>query len=168
VCSRTNIASCILPPLFSSFFSFSKIHKCNHQRITTKSMYDAIIECSFSSYDWINERICKEKKKKKKGTYRSSATQGCIIYVPMYAITLNICSNWSLSFSIGYYFQFENSAFFFFSFILLYTLTSIIYAIFLLFLSCKLLFKHTFTYIYRWRNNPERTLNCNVGGRDTI
>ncbi len=138
--------------LLSSFSSsFSKIHKCNQQRTTSMGVYDAI-ECSlFFLFLWLNQWTNMQRKKKKR-TYRSSATQGCTICAyacknlehlfELVVVALNKIllpfSKQCVLFLIRFLFR-----------ILFDTFTSIIYAIFLLFsLMQAAVQTHIYAYIH--------------------
>lgn len=173
VCSRTNIASCVLSYLCIPFFFFSflsqkytnviNIVQWQWMRMTQLN----ILSPFFYMIKSMNEYV---KKKKDKNLSIECVTQGYTKYAYVYnslenlfelvVVTLNRIllpfSKQCILFLIRFFFNlFDN-------------FTSITYGGFLLFLSYKLLFKHTSTHIYKWRNNPERTLNYNVDETNTI
>ena len=59
----------------------------------------------------MNEHVKKNEKKKREELIDRVRLKA-VLYAPMYATALNICSNWSLSLLIGYYFHSQNSVFF--------------------------------------------------------
>jgi hypothetical protein len=137
-----------------SFFSFSKIHKCNQHKATTMSMYDAI-ECSlplslsFPMIESMNEYAKKKKKEKNLSIECDSRLYYICLCIqqPWTSVRTGRCRvKWDITSIFKTLCSFFHS---FFSFYILFdTLISIKYAIFLLFFSCKLLFKHTFMHIY--------------------
>ncbi len=92
------------PLLFVSFLSQKYTNVINSKRRQWICMMQSNVlslslslslSLPLSFFLWLNQWTNMQRKKKR--TYRSSATQGCTICVPMHIIALNICSNWSLS-----------------------------------------------------------------------
>jgi hypothetical protein len=130
----------------------------------TKNVYDAI-ECSLFFLIESRNEYTKQRKKKER-TCQSSATQGFSIYAYVFS---NLEQLFELAVVVlnGILLPFTKQCVLFFSFLSVFffylTLTSITYT-FSAFFSHVICCSNT----HLWRNNPERTLNCNDGERDIV
>ncbi len=156
VCSRTNIASVF----FSIFFfsrSLSKIHKCNHQRTLIKRM--CMTQSNVLPHsDSIKKRIHKAKREKKRKNLSIER------HSRLFSICL-CCNNLEQLFELVVVVLNE---------ILLLFSKQCVLSFFLFYLPLiprlHTHFSHAIccSNIHLRRSNPERTLNCNDGKRDSI
>jgi len=162
MCVQEQILLSMFPPIFFFSRSLSKIHKCNHQRTTIERM--CMTQSNVLSFsDWIKKRIHKAKKKENLSIERHSRLfYICMcIQEPWTAIRTGRCRiKWDIT-SIR---KTVCSFFLIPLFFILFDSYLDYIHIFCFFFSHAICCSNT----HLWRSNPERTLNCNDGERDSV